>query len=181
VKKLELRKQFLNLRKKNYRANLSISPNRFVRFLKKKNIKSKKVGGYFPYNNEMSVLNILEFLEKKKYHISLPVIGKKNSMNFIRWSHIEPLKINKYGIPEPLSLNKIKPDILLIPLVAFDNRLNRLGYGGGFYDRYLSKLQKNSKIIKIGIGFSFQKVKHLPINKHDQKLDYIITEKNFFE
>ena len=60
-------------------------------------------------------------------------------MNFYRWSFNEPLKINKYGIPEPIT-KKIYPDMLLIPLVAFDKYLNRLGYGGGYYDRYISKL-----------------------------------------
>ncbi|MDA8548521.1 5-formyltetrahydrofolate cyclo-ligase, partial [Candidatus Pelagibacter bacterium] len=57
------------------------------------------------------------------------------------------------------------------------NKLNRLGYGGGYYDRYLSKVELVKPVLKIGVGFSFQKVKNLPINKYDQKLDYIITEK----
>ena len=68
--------------------------------------------------------------------------------------------------------------MLLIPLVAFDQNLNRLGYGGGFYDRYISKINKNKKIIKIGIAYSFQKVKKIPINKFDIKLNFIITEKS---
>ena len=69
--------------------------------------------------------------------------------------------------------------MLLVPLVAFDNKLNRLGYGGGYYDRYISKCKSSNKIIKVGIGFSFQKVKSLPIDKYDKKLDFIITEKGF--
>jgi 5-formyltetrahydrofolate cyclo-ligase len=89
----------------------------------------------------------------------------------------DPLVINKYGIPEPIS-NKIKyPDILLIPLVAFDKNLNRIGYGAGFYDRYINKIIKIKKIITIGLAYSFQRVKKIPINKYDIKLDYIITEK----
>ena len=68
---------------------------------------------------------------------------------------------------------------MLVPLVAYDNELNRLGYGGGFYDRYISSKEYNKKIIKIGLGFSFQKIKKLPTNQYDKKLDYIITEKNF--
>ena len=102
-------------------------------------------------------------------------------MDFFQWSFKEPLKINKYGIPETTSNKKIFPNILLIPLVGFDNQLNRLGYGGGYYDRYLSKVQDYNKIIKIGIGFSFQKVKNLPTNKYDKKLDCIITEKKIIE
>ena len=124
-------------------------------------------------------MNILEELEKKEYILSLPTIGKNNTMNFYQWSLKDPLKINKYGIPETVTKKKINPEILLVPLVAFDNQLNRLGYGGGYYDRYISKLQIDNKIIKIGIGFSFQKVKKITISKYDKKLDFIITEKDF--
>ena len=100
-------------------------------------------------------------------------------MNFFQWSFSDPLLINNYGIPEPINKKKIYPEVLLIPLVAFDNDLNRLGYGGGYYDRYISKIEKVRKIIKIGVGFSFQKIKKLPTNKYDKKLDFVITEKNF--
>ena len=119
----------------------------------------------------------METLENKNYTLSLPKVAKNNNMDFFKWSFKDPLKINKYGIPETISDKKIYPNILLIPLVGFDDKLNRLGYGGGYYDRYLSKVQNNYEIIKIGVGFSFQKIKKLPINKYDKKLDYIITEK----
>ena len=73
--------------------------------------------------------------------------------------------------------NIVYPDILFIPLVAFDNNLNRLGYGGGYYDRLITKISKKKKIIKIGLAFSVQKIDKVPINKYDQKLDYIVTNK----
>mgnify|MGYP001351085631 CR=1 FL=1 len=74
--------------------------------------------------------------------------------------------------------NKISyPDILLVPLVAFDSELNRIGYGGGFYDRYIKKIKKIKKIITIGLAFSFQRVNKIQTNKFDIKLDFIITEK----
>ena len=63
--------------------------------------------------------------------------------------------------------------------MAYDKELNRLGYGGGYYDRYLSSIQNHKKIIKIGLGFSFQRIDKLSTNQYDQKLDYVITEKNF--
>ena len=64
---------------------------------------------------------------------------------------------------QSLFQKKIKfPDIFLVPLVAFDNRLNRIGYGGGFYDRYLEKIQKNKKIVTIGLAYSFQEIKRSP-------------------
>ena len=98
-------------------------------------------------------------------------------MDFFHWSKKDPLEINKYGIPEPTS-NKLKyPNIILVPLVAYDKNFNRVGYGGGFYDRYIKKMKKIKKITTIGLAFSFQKVKKILVNKYDIKLDFIITEK----
>jgi len=98
-------------------------------------------------------------------------------MDFFRWSSKDPLGVNKYGIPEPISREIIYPNILLVPLVAFDKHRNRVGYGGGYYDRYIQKIKKNKKITTIGLAYSFQKVKKIQINKNDIKLDFIITDK----
>ena len=98
-------------------------------------------------------------------------------MNFYRWKKDDILFLNKFGIPEPIKTKKIKPDIILVPLLAFDNMRNRLGYGKGFYDKYLNKYMKLKKrILTIGIAFYFQKYNSLPFNNKDYKLDYIITE-----
>ena len=102
-------------------------------------------------------------------------------MNFYNWSINDPLKINKFGIPEPLGSKIIYPDILLVPLVAYDGHLNRLGYGGGYYDRYIEKLEKIKKVIKIGLAFSFQKISSIPINQYDKRLDFIFTEKEILK
>ena len=181
MNKPEIRKKIFYLRKKNYLKNLSIDSIKFLNFLDKKKMKNKAIGGYYPFNYELDILNIFKMLEKKRYSISLPVIGKNNKMNFFRWSLKEPMKINKHGIPEPISNIKVLPEILLIPLVAFDDQLNRLGYGGGYYDRYISRFKSIDNVFKIGIGFSYQKVKNLPINKYDRKLDCVITEKDIIE
>ena len=110
------------------------------------------------------------------------MIKKDNQMNFYRWSRNDPLKINKFGIPEPVVSSKIiYPDILLVPLVAYDSQLNRLGYGGGYYDRYIEKCEKIKKVIKIGLAFSFQKILSIPINQYDKRLDFIITEKEILK
>ena len=98
-------------------------------------------------------------------------------MNFFQWSTSDPLAINKFGIPEPISKMIKYPDVLLVPLVAFDKNFNRIGYGGGFYDRYISKIRKRKKVLTIGFGYSFQKVKKIPTNNYDIKLDFIITNK----
>ena len=177
MNKLKLRSKILETRKKNTYRKLKISSEFFFSFLKNKKYNSKNLGGYYPSNFEIDDLKILELLEKKNYKISLPIIKKNNQMDFFKWSNIDPLKINKYGIPEPISSKIIYPDILLIPLVGYDNDLNRLGYGGGFYDRYIEKIEKIKKVIKIGLAFSYQKLKNVPINQYDKKLDFIITEK----
>ena len=102
---------------------------------------------------------------------------KKNDMDFYLWSYKNLLNVNKYGIPEPERSQIIYPDIILIPLVAFDKRFYRIGYGGGYYDRYIEKLSKKKKFIKIGIAHSCQKIKRVPNSKYDKKLDILITEK----
>ena len=76
-----------------------------------------------------------------------------------------------------MSQRKVYPDILLVPLLAFDKQFNRLGYGGGFYDRYIEKIENKKKVFKIGFSFSFQELKEVPVNNYDKKLDLIITER----
>jgi len=180
VNKFEIRSKIINLRKHNFNKNSKINLDKFFSFLKTKT-NLKNLGGYYPSNFEIDDLEILNLLVKKNYKISLPKIKKNNQMNFFNWSNDELLKINKFGIPEPISKKIIYPDILLMPLVAYDNNLNRLGYGGGFYDRYIKKIEKIKKIIKIGLAFSCQKVKKVPIDKYDKKLDFIITEKEILK
>ena len=176
MNKSEIRKKILKIRKNNNSQNLNIDFKDILKVLKKNRYSGKIVGGYYPYNNEVDALKILEKFEKKNYLISLPRIKNNFQMNFFQWSTKDPLKINKYGIPEPTSKNMIHPNILLVPLVAFDEHFNRVGYGGGFYDRYIKKIKKNKKIITIGLAYSFQKTEKIPINKYDIKLDFIVTD-----
>ena len=181
MNKHKLRRKIFDLRKKKSNKNFEINLNIFFSFLKNNNYIFKNVGGYFPSNYEIDDLKILKFLEKKNFNILLPIIKKNNQMDFFKWSANDPLKINKFGIPEPIGRKIFIPDILLIPLVSYDRKLNRLGYGGGFYDRYIEKIEKQKKIIKIGLAFSYQKTKKIPINKFDKKLDFIITEKEILK
>jgi 5-formyltetrahydrofolate cyclo-ligase len=177
VLKSKLRKKILKIREKVNKRNIQIDFNQIVKILKKEKISKKIIGGYYPVNFEVDDLELLKKLEKKKFKISLPVIKKNFQMDFYKWSFFDPLKLNKYGIPEPETENIVYPDILLIPLVAFDKNLNRLGYGGGYYDRFIAKLSKKKKIVKVGLALSVQKITKLPTNKYDQKLDYIVTNK----
>ncbi len=181
MSKSKLRSKILNLRKKNLYKKLSLYPDRIYQFLKTNKINFKNVGGYYPCNYEIDDLDMLNFLRNKSANISLPIIRENNQMDFFEWTNKDPLKINKYGIVEPTLGKKVYPDIIFVPLVAYDDDLNRLGYGGGFYDRYLKKMTKIKKILKIGLGFSYQKLKKIPTNNYDKKLDLIITEKNIIK
>ena len=175
--KSKLRKKILKVREKIYKKNIYINSNQIIKIIEKQKINKKIIGGYYPVNFEVDDLMLLKKLEKNKFNIALPVIKKDSQMDFYEWSFSSPLKVNKYGIPEPDSKKIVYPDILLIPLVAFDKNLNRLGYGGGYYDRYIEKLSKKKKIITIGLAFSIQITDRVPINLYDQKLNYIVTNK----
>jgi 5-formyltetrahydrofolate cyclo-ligase len=177
VNKSQIRKKIQKLRKKNNSKGLSINFRNLMTILNKEKTRGKKIGGYLSYNYEADSTKILNKLEKRNYFISLPKIKKNYQMDFFEWSDRDLLKINKYGIPEPISKKVVYPDILLVPLVAFDKYLNRVGYGGGFYDRYINKIKKKKDILTIGLAYTFQKVKKIPVNEYDNKLDFIITEK----
>ena len=179
--KSKIRKKIIKILKNNNNKNFKIDTNNLFRFLINKKNNFKKLGGYYPSNCEVDDLDILKLFEKKNYEISLPVVAKNNQMDFFKWSTNDPLTINKYGIPEPVSKKTVYPDILLIPLVGYDINLNRLGYGGGFYDRYIEKIEKVKKILKIGLAYSYQRLKNVPVNKYDKKLDFIITEKEILK
>jgi 5-formyltetrahydrofolate cyclo-ligase len=181
VLKYNLRKKILKIREINNKENIQIDFNKIIKILKKEKIKKKIIGGYYPVNFEVDDLELLKKLEKNKFNISLPIIKKNFQMDFHKWSFSDPLKTNKYGIPEPEVQSKLYPDVLLIPLVAFDKKLNRLGYGGGYYDRLITKLSKKKRIIKIGLAFSFQEVDKVPVNIYDQKLDFIVTNKHIIK
>ena len=175
--KSKLREKILKIRKKKNKNNIQINFKKVFDIIKKERLNYKNLGGYFPVNFEVDDLEILKNFERKGFKISLPVIKKNFQMDFYQWSFTEILKINRYGIPEPETKNLINPEILLVPLVAFDLKLNRLGYGGGFYDRLIKKLSQKKKILKIGLALSDQKIDKVPVNKYDQKLDYIVTNK----
>ena len=175
MKKSEIRKKILKIRKQEHYRDLSFNFKSILKILKKQKTKEKILGGYYPYNYEVSPMEILHDFEKKNYLISLPKIKKNFKMDFFNWSTKDPLTINKYGIPEPISDKVTHPNILLVPLVAFDKSFNRIGYGGGFYDRYIKKIKKNKKITTIGLAYSFQRVKEVPIDEFDIKLDFVVT------
>ncbi|MFH1073973.1 MAG: 5-formyltetrahydrofolate cyclo-ligase [Candidatus Firestonebacteria bacterium] len=145
--------------------------------------KAKKVMFYVSFNNEVDTHKMISKALKIKKKIYVPVADFKNmrlSINRIR-EFPGNLKRSKYGILEPgkeykdiFKGNKI--DIIVVPGIGFDCDGNRIGYGGGFYDRLLKRI----KAVKIGLAFDFQMFKKIPTDENDQKLDMIITEKREF-
>ena len=174
-----IRKKFFVKRKKKYFDIKKRFFDPLIKFFKKR--KFNNLALYYPSSYELNILNILEVDSLKKKKFLLPIITDKNSMHFCEWKNKDVLNVNKYGILEPLKSKPITPNIILVPLLAFDKFKNRLGYGKGFYDKFLKKKDKNKrKITSIGVAFSFQKYHKLPVNKKDAKLDYILTEKGIF-
>ena len=138
--KIKLRKKYLNLRKKNYfeiNKNFFLPLLKLIRFRLKKKV--VKVALYYPSNFELNVLKFLEFNYILRQDILLPIIDKKNHMSFFSWKKNDVLFVNEFGMLEPAK-TKIKiPDIMLVPILAYDKNKYRLGYGKGFYDRYINK------------------------------------------
>ena len=174
-----LRNKSLLQRKKKYLTVKKFNFNLIFKLIRKHFHKKKIIiAGYYPSNYEVNTLNFLEEASKKKFKIVLPVIKSSNKMSFKPWIFKEPLYVNKFGILEPNNLGKeIIPDLIMVPLVAFDRKLNRIGYGKGYYDRSLQKINKiKKKTITLGIAYSFQKCATIPTNKYDFKLNYVFTE-----
>jgi len=180
--KSKLRKKYLKIRKKNY---FEIDKKFFSPLYKliKKNIKKKSIiiALYYPSNFELNVLKVLELKYFSDQKILLPVAEKNNLMNFYQWKKYDVLTVNKFGMLEPVKAEAKIPNVIIVPLLAFDKDKFRLGYGKGYYDRYLSKyLKKYKDIMTVGVAFSFQKHNKLPINKNDIKLDFILTDKGIY-
>jgi 5-formyltetrahydrofolate cyclo-ligase len=174
-----LRKRYYYLRKKKY---YDIDQEFFFPLIKliKSKLKRKNLNLalYYPSNFELNVLKFLENDYMKNKDVLLPAIERQNNMNFYSWKKNQALFVNQFGMLEP-NKTKIKiPNFMLVPILAFDKQNYRLGYGKGFYDRYLIKYLKKFKNIHfVGVAFSFQKYHKLPKDKNDVKLNYILTEK----
>jgi len=175
----QLRKKFYTLRKKKY---FEVSSSYFSPLLSLLNNTLKKkpiyLSSYYPSNYEVDTLKIFELIKSKKNITSLlPSVSSKN-MKFYKWRPLDSLSVNKYGMLDPSETkNNIIPNVVLVPLLAFDKNNHRLGYGKGYYDKFSNKyLNTNKNILTIGVAFSFQKYNKLPTSNFDFKLNYILTE-----
>ena len=141
------------------------------------------VSGYSPIRNEIDPVPLLRQLAGHGARLALPVVlARGKSLVFRAWSPDDRLMLGPLGIPEPSpAAAEVIPDIMLVPLAAFDRQGHRIGYGAGHYDYTLEHLRKAKAIIAIGVAFAVQEIKAVPAQAHDVALDYVLTEKKVFD
>jgi 5-formyltetrahydrofolate cyclo-ligase len=138
---------------------------------------------YFPLQNEPSTLALLEALARQGVKTALPVTGARNTpLVFRLWRPGEPTVKGKMAIREPLaSAPEIAPDLLFVPLAAFDRTGHRIGYGAGFYDRTLAGLRAKKPVCAVGVAYASQALPKIPSETHDERLDYVLTERELID
>ncbi len=143
--------------------------------------KVKLIAGYYPLKSELDGLIILKALHAAYFPIALPFIQEKDQpLLFRSWDLKSPLSDGPFATKQS-DQEQVIPQIVIVPLLAFDLNGHRLGYGGGYYDRTLEQLRKNNpNLIAIGVAYDGQKHDPLPIDHHDQKLDMVVTEKTIY-
>lgn len=137
------------------------------------------VAGYWPMRGEIDVRPLLGALAERGQVTALPVVeGAGRPLTFRRWKPGDALDEGPYGTRHPAAeADAVRPHCLLVPLLAFDRRGYRLGYGGGFYDRTLEQMRAQAPVVAIGIAYAGQEVEHVPFDAHDQRLDWVVTER----
>ena len=136
------------------------------------------LSAFFPFRSEIDTRPLMVRLAGDGWTTCLPIIkGAGEPLIFRKWLPGEPLERGAMDIERPAdSAPEVEPDVLIVPLLAFDRQGYRLGYGGGFYDRTLASLRAKKNIIAIGVGYAAQEAGSVPHAAHDQPLDYIMTE-----
>jgi 5-formyltetrahydrofolate cyclo-ligase len=145
-------------------------------------VEGRIVSGFHPFGSEISTLPLLGILARKDCVTALPVVqGKGLPLLFRKWAPSEELVSGIWQIPiPPETADEVEPDVLLVPMLAYDLRGYRLGYGGGFYDRTLALLRAKKPVTAIGVAYHGQAVEDVPHDDLDQRVDYIMTERETF-
>ncbi|MGA9659355.1 MAG: 5-formyltetrahydrofolate cyclo-ligase [Asticcacaulis sp.] len=137
------------------------------------------IAGYWPIQSEINPLALLQMFEERGNRLAMPCLdaaGDTYSMIFRSFRLGDELVNGPFGIRQPDEMaDEILPDVILLPLLAFDARGWRLGYGGGYYDRMLARLQAQKQIRAYGVAFSEQQLDEIPFEVHDQPLDGVFT------
>jgi len=141
------------------------------------------VSGYSPIRNEIDPTPLMRKLAEQGARLALPCINARGqSLTFRAWSPGERLMLGSLGILEPSpAAAELIPDIMLVPLAAFDRSGHRIGYGAGHYDYTFAHLRKAKAVIGIGLAFAAQEIEGVPALAHDVALDYVLTEKKVLD
>ena len=141
------------------------------------------VSGYSPIRSEIDPAPLMRRLAEQGAKLALPaVLSRGKSLAFRAWSPDDRLMLGPLGILEPSpAAAELVPDIMLVPLAAFDREGHRIGYGAGHYDYTLAHLRKAKAITAVGTAFAVQEIKAIPALPHDVALDYVLTEKKVFD
>jgi 5-formyltetrahydrofolate cyclo-ligase len=136
------------------------------------------VSGYWPIRSEIDPMPLMRRLAAQGARLALPaIIGRDQPLIFRAWSSDTEMLQGQLGIMEPSPRsNVVEPDIVLVPLAAFDRVGHRIGYGAGHYDRSLRQLLLSKTIVAIGLAFAVQQIDTIPSLPHDVRLDYVLTE-----
>ena len=141
------------------------------------------VSGFMPMKNEFDPLPLMEKLAGQGARLALPVIVGRGKPLVIRaWNFAEPLVSGVWGIREPLpQAAAVEPDIVLMPLLAFDRAGHRLGYGGGYYDLTVAQLRARKAAIAVGLAYATLEIAEVPATPHDAALDLVLTEREVID
>jgi 5-formyltetrahydrofolate cyclo-ligase len=141
------------------------------------------VSGYSPIRSELDPTPLMRALAAQGAKLALPaVMARGKSLVFRAWVPGDRLTLGPLGIPEPSpAMAELIPDVMLVPLAAFDRLGHRIGYGAGHYDFTLAHLRKIKPIVAIGLGFAAQEIEAVPALAHDVPLDYVLTEQKAFD
>jgi 5-formyltetrahydrofolate cyclo-ligase len=140
------------------------------------------VAGYAPIRGEIDPLQLMQGFAARGAALAMPAIPARNAaLVFRRWTPGEALVRGAFGISEPpATAAEVVPDIVLVPLAAFDRARHRIGYGAGYYDRTLAGLRRSKPVIAVGLAFAVQEIPQVPALSHDVRLDYVLTETELF-
>ena len=141
------------------------------------------VAGYSPIRSEVDPLPLMRRLADDGARLALPAVTTRGpSLIFRAWSANEKLLLGPLGILEPSpAAAEVVPDVMLVPLAAFDRLGHRIGYGAGYYDHTFSHLRKIKTVTAVGVAFAVQEIKAVPALPHDVALDYVLTETAMFD
>jgi 5-formyltetrahydrofolate cyclo-ligase len=141
------------------------------------------VSGFMPLKSEINPLPLMQKLAEQGARLALPVVaGRGQPLVMRQWAWGEPLASGVWGIREPnADVPEVEPDILLVPLLAFDRAGHRIGYGAGYYDMTITGLRAKKPITAVGIAFAAQEIAAVPATPRDARLDLVLTEKEVID